>query len=113
MGLLDYEVAVAAASNSEEKKTQKPYWKWSNQERFKIRKYVAINGPAAAAREFGSKGRPINDSIVRGFCSMYQAELKERRMFCWSKTGSSAERTSFLVGKFRSNGSKISIGCPK
>ena len=76
LGSLDYEVAVATASNSKKQKKQKPYWKCSSQERFKIGKYTAINGPAAVARKFGSKSRPINESTVRGFCSMYKAELK-------------------------------------
>ena len=39
----------------------------------------AINGPAAAAKKFGSKSRPINESTVRGFCAMYKAELEKAR----------------------------------
>ena len=34
--------------------------KGSSQERFTIGKYAGINGPAAAAKKFGSKSRPVN-----------------------------------------------------
>jgi len=77
LGSLDYEVAVGAASNSEKQnEKRKPYQKWTSEERFKIGKYAAINGPVATARKFGSNSRPINESTVRGFCKMYKAELK-------------------------------------
>ena len=51
----------------------------NGQERFTIGKYAAINGPAAAAKKFGSKSRPVNESTVRGFCAMYKAELEKAR----------------------------------
>ena len=35
LGSLDYELAVAAASNSKKQKKRKLYLKWSSQERFK------------------------------------------------------------------------------
>lgn len=77
LGSLDYEAAVEAASNSEKQsKKRKPYQKWTSEERFKIGKYAAINGPVATARKFGSNSRPINESTVRVFCKMYKAELK-------------------------------------
>ena len=52
LGALDFKVAVSAVSNSKSE-TWKPYLKWSSQESFMIGKYAAINGPAAAAEEFG------------------------------------------------------------
>ena len=81
LAALDFEVAVSAVSNSESEK-RKPYRKYSSQERFTIGKYAAINSPAAAAaaaKKFGSKSRPVNESTVRGFCTMYKAELEKAR----------------------------------
>ena len=76
LGALDFEVAVSAVSNSKKGK-RKPYLKWSSQEKFTIGKYAAINGPAATAKKFGSKSRPINESTVRRFRAMYTAELEK------------------------------------
>ena len=81
LAALDFEVAVSAVSNSESEK-RKPYRKYSSQERFTIGKYAAINSPAAAAaaaKKFGSKSRPVNESTVRGFCTMHKAELEKAR----------------------------------
>ena len=44
-----------------------------------IGKYPAINGPAAVAKKFVSKSRPVNESTVRGFCAMCKAELEKVR----------------------------------
>ena len=54
LGTLDFEVAVSAVSNSKSDK-RKPYRKWSSQERFRIGKYAAINGPAAAAKKLDQR----------------------------------------------------------
>ena len=74
----DFEVAVSAFSNSKSEK-QKPYREWSSQKSFTIGKYVAINGPAAAAKKFGLKSRPVIESTVRGFYAMYKGELEKAR----------------------------------
>ena len=74
----DFEVAVSAVSNSKSEK-QKPYREWSSQKSFTIGKYVAINGPAAAAKKFGLKSRPVIESTVRGFYAMYKGELEKAR----------------------------------
>ena len=72
-----------------------------------IGKYAVINGPAAAAEEFGSKSRPVNTSTVRGFCAMYKAELEKARK----------EKRPIApipnVWEFRSNGPKVFIGSLK
>ena len=79
LSALDFEVAVLAVSNSKSEK-QKPYQKWSSQKCFTIGKYVAINGPtAAAAKKIGLKSRPVIESTVRGFCAMYKGELEKAR----------------------------------
>ena len=78
LGAIDFENAVSAVSNSKSEK-RKLYRKWSRKERFVIGKCAAINGPAAAAKNFGSKSRSINESTVRGFCAMYKAELEKAR----------------------------------
>ena len=54
LSALDFEVAVLAVSNSKSEK-QKPYRKWSSQKYFTIGKYVAINGPTAAAKKIWIK----------------------------------------------------------
>ena len=78
LGVLDFENAVSAVSNSKSEK-RKLYRKWSSKERFTIGKCAAINGPAAAAKIFESKSRSISESTVRGFCAMYKAELEKAR----------------------------------
>ena len=79
LSALDFEVAVLAVSNSKSEK-QKPYRKWSSQKCFTIGKYVAINGPtAAAAKKIGLKSRRVIESTVRGFCAMYKGELEKAR----------------------------------
>ena len=74
---LNFKVVVSAVSNSKSEKW-KSYWKWSSQERFTIGKYAAINGPTAA-KKFGSKGWPVNESTIRVFRAMFIAELEKAR----------------------------------
>ena len=66
--------AVESCSNT---KKRKPYQRWTNEERFKIGKYAAENGPAAAARKFTNKKNPLNESSVRRFSMLYKDEIKQ------------------------------------
>ena len=54
VGTLNFEVAVSALSNSKSEKW-KPYQKWSNQGRFTIGKYAAINGLTAAKKNLDQR----------------------------------------------------------
>ena len=66
--------AVASSSNANKRK---PYQRWTKEQRFKIGKYAAENGPAAAAKKFTSEKNQLNESIVRRFYKLYKDEIKQ------------------------------------
>ena len=66
--------AVASSPNTNKRK---PYQRWTKEQRFKIGKYAAENGPAAAARKFTSEKKQLNESPVRRFCKLYKDEIKQ------------------------------------
>ena len=69
-------VTEAVASSSDTNK-RKPYQRWTKEQSFKIGKYAAENGPAAAARKFTSEKTQLNESTVRRFCKLYKDEIKQ------------------------------------
>ena len=66
--------AVASSSNTNKRKR---YQRWTKEQRFKIGKYAAENGPAAAARKFTSEKKKLNESTVRRFCKLYKDVIKQ------------------------------------
>ena len=84
LGVLDYEVCMKATDTISTKR--KNYQRWSDKERFQIGKYAALNGPVTAAKKFGTKDKPLNESSARRFANSYREELarakKENRDVC-------------------------------
>ena len=54
---------------------RKSYQKWSDKERYDIGKYASLHGPVPAAKKFGTKEKPLNESSARRFAKLYQEEL--------------------------------------
>ena len=75
-GSLDYSSVIKAVTNSSFSK-RNSYQKWTDKQRFQIGKYAAENGPAAPSRKFTTKQKPLNESTVRRFCSLYKRELEQ------------------------------------
>ena len=73
LGVLDHEACVEATSKIPSKR--KSYQKWSDKERYDIGKYASLHGPVPAAKKFGTKEKPLNESSARRFAKLYQEEL--------------------------------------
>ena len=54
---------------------RKSYQKWSDKERYDIGKYASLHGPVPAAKKFGTKEKPLNESSACRFAKLYQEEL--------------------------------------
>ena len=46
-----------------------------NKERYDIGNYASLHGPVPAAKKFGTKEKPLNESSARRFAKLYQEEL--------------------------------------
>ena len=53
---------------------RKNYRKWSDKERYDIGKYATLHGAVPAAKKFGTKEKPLNESSARRFAKLYQVE---------------------------------------
>ena len=58
---------------------RKNYRKWSDKERYDIGKYATLHGAVPAAKKFGTKEKPLNESSARRFAKLYQVELAAAR----------------------------------
>ena len=76
LGELDFQVVQnEIAQKKSNRKTS--CQKYSAEDRFKIGKYASENGATAAVRKFKTLYPDMKESIVRGFKSTYEEELKK------------------------------------
>ena len=77
--MLDYQASVQAIADSTNSKKRKAYCRWSDKDRFQIRKYAAVHGTSAAAKKCAAKDKPLNESSARRFSVLYKEEIKKAK----------------------------------
>ena len=77
LGSIEFEAANNSLSNINGKRGK--YRKFSDEDRFEIGKYAAINGPGSAVKRFKKSYPHLNESTVRTFREKYRKTLKPTR----------------------------------
>ena len=72
-------IDVAAISHeiSSSQKSRKPYFRWTDKDRYSIGKYALEHGNIAAVRKFESKFSHLNEGNVRSFKNKVEDEIKK------------------------------------
>ena len=78
LGELDFQVVQDEVAQKKSKR-KTSYQKCSEEDRFKIGKYLSENGASVAVRKFKNLYPDMKESTVRGFKSNYEEELKKAK----------------------------------
>ena len=72
-------IGVSAISHeiSSSQKNRKPYFRWTDKDRYSIGKYASEHGNTAAVRKFKSKFSHLTESTVRSFKKKVEDEIKK------------------------------------
>ena len=76
--VMDYQACSEASTNITSNRP-KNYRKWSEKERYEIRKYAAIHGSRATERKFHTKEKPLSESNARRFSKLYKEEISKAK----------------------------------
>ena len=71
------DVAAIPHEVSSSQKNRKPYFRWTDKDRYSISKYALEHGNTAAVRKFNSKFSHLNESTVRSFKKKVEDEIKK------------------------------------
>ena len=79
LGAVDFGVLHSANNDTISTSKRSKYIKWSDEDRYKIRKYASVNGPAAAVRKFKQQFPSINEITAHTFRKRVETELKKAK----------------------------------
>ena len=79
MGAVDFGVVNSAVDTVQPPSNKVTYIKWSDKDRYDIKKYASEHGPAAAVRRFKRKFPKFNESTARSFKKKCEEKLNESK----------------------------------